>query len=410
MNYRKLITVPIAIVMLFAAVPGFAVDVNELERRLNIVSEELDRLKNSSGGSGIAHRTSVHGYGETHFNMPEGAGAKLDQHRFVIGIHSEITNWIHLNAEIDFEHAVTENEFELGYLDFLISDALNFRTGIVLMPMGNLNEFHEPNLYFSAERPDFHSKLIPSSWQQAGAGIFGAKGDISYRFYITNAVLALDGTRKFRPDDFIRKGRTQPSNIEIGSLAISGRLEKKAPGGQAGFSLYYGNAAGDAGHASDYSAATTIVVADYKTRRGAWDYDFGVMKGWVEDTDKMNADCGFYACAGDIPQSAFGLLAQVAVHVPQLLGKNTVHDFIPFIMYQKIRPNDKQGEKNTSASNHKRNFDVLSVGLSYMPHPQVALKATWNTNYYAGEEVAGAVAGTAGTSKNQFDMAIAYQY
>ena len=150
-------------IMLFVAVPGFAADVNELERRLNIVSEELDRLKNSSGGSGIAHRTSVHGYGETHFNMAENAGAMLDQHRFVIGIHSEITNWIHLNAEIDFEHAVTENEFELGYLDFLISDALNFRTGIVLMPMGNLNEFHEPNRFFMVERPDFHKYLMPST-------------------------------------------------------------------------------------------------------------------------------------------------------------------------------------------------------------------------------------------------------
>ena len=78
MNYRKLITVPIAIVMLFIALPGFAADVNELERRLDIVSDELDRLKSSSGGSGIANRTTVHGYGEMHLQMPENGPNKME--------------------------------------------------------------------------------------------------------------------------------------------------------------------------------------------------------------------------------------------------------------------------------------------------------------------------------------------
>ena len=107
MNYRKLITVPIAMIMLFVAVPGFAADVNELERRLNIVSDELDRIKNSGGsGGGLASRTSVHGYGEVHWAAAiEDSSSKVDHHRFVIGVHSELTNWIHLYAEIDFEHA-----------------------------------------------------------------------------------------------------------------------------------------------------------------------------------------------------------------------------------------------------------------------------------------------------------------
>ena len=167
MDFRKFLTLPLAVFVLFAAVPGFAVEVNELERRLDIVSEELDRLKNSSGGSGIANRTTVHGYGETLWKAGTDDGAQVDQHRFVIGVHSEISEWIHLNAEIDFEHAATELEFEFGHLDFLVSQQLNFRAGTMLMPMGNLNEFHEPNNFFTVERPDYHSKLIPTTWQQA---------------------------------------------------------------------------------------------------------------------------------------------------------------------------------------------------------------------------------------------------
>jgi hypothetical protein len=126
-------------IILFATVPGFAADVNELERRLNIVSEELDQLKRSSGASGIAQRTSVHGYGEMHLQMPENGPNKMDQHRYVIGIHSELADWVHLNAEIDFEHAAQELEFEYGQLDFLLTNNLNARTGVMLMPMGNLN-------------------------------------------------------------------------------------------------------------------------------------------------------------------------------------------------------------------------------------------------------------------------------
>ena len=210
MDYRKLITVPIAMIMLFVAMPGFAADVNELERRLNIVSDELDRLKNSSGGSGIASRTTVHGYGEMHLQMPDNGPSLIDQHRFVIGIHSELADWIHLNAEIDFEHAAQELEFEYGQLDFLLTNNLNARAGVMLMPMGNLNEFHEPPLFWTAERPDFQSKIIPSTWQQGGAGVFGQLGNgINYRLYVVNALQGIstgtDGdSGYFRDTDGLR--------------------------------------------------------------------------------------------------------------------------------------------------------------------------------------------------------------
>ena len=409
MNYRKLITVPIAMIMLFVAVPGFAADVNELERRLNIVSEELDRLKSSSGSSGIAHRTTVHGYGETLWKAGTDDGAQVDQHRFVIGVHSEISEWIHLNAEIDFEHAASELEFEFGHLDFLVSQQLNFRAGTMLMPMGNLNEFHEPNNFFTVERPSFHSKLIPSTWQQAGFGLWGSKGDITYRFYLTNAISSLDESRYLRQTDFIRKGRSQiTEDLLVNDIAISGRVEKKAPGGQAGFSFYTGGSTGD--HI-EQDGQITIIVGDYKTKRGPWDLDFGIMKGWVEDTKEINAACGTaygLACTTVAPESAFGLIATVAVHLPELMNKNTIHDVIPFLQYQKVRPNDEEGVGSTHDDN--ANFDVLTVGAAYKPHPQVALKGNYRTIFYEGDEAAGAKAGAAGTSVNYFELGVAYQY
>ncbi|MDP6334791.1 MAG: hypothetical protein QGH98_00945, partial [Nitrospinaceae bacterium] len=140
MNFSKFLIVPLMAIFLFGAVPGFAADVSELERRIDMLSDELDQVKSSGGsGSGLLHRTSVHGYGETHWTASEGSDTKVDQHRFVVGVHSKITDWIHLNMEMDFEHAMSELEFEFGYLDFLISPSMNFRVGTMLMPMGNLN-------------------------------------------------------------------------------------------------------------------------------------------------------------------------------------------------------------------------------------------------------------------------------
>ena len=410
MNYRKLITVPIAMIMLFVAVPGFAADVNELERRLNIVSDELDRIKNSGGsGGGLASRTSVHGYGEVHWAAAiEDSSSKVDHHRFVIGVHSEITNWIHLNAEIDFEHAGQTIEWEFGYLDFMLSDSLNVRAGTMLVPMGNLNEFHEPNLFYTVERPDFHKKLMPSSWQQTGAGIWGAKGDISYRLYLTNALQSLgDNGRKFDNESFVREGRTDVKGIEVGNLAVTGRVEKKAPGGQAGFSFYYGGSTG--GRISE-DGAVTMLMADYKTKRGPWDVDLGVFSGTIEDAKEINAACDASVVGSDcsnVPKSAFGLLGTFAVHIPELMKVKTTHDIIAFVQYQKLRPNDDHDGESYGEGN---NYDVLAFGASYMPHPNVAIKATYGINYYGGEAAANAKAGAQGTEKNYFDLGVAYQY
>ncbi len=405
MNYRKFIALPISIVMMFAAAPVFPADVNELERRLNIVSEELDRIKGSgSGGTGIASRTSVHGYGETHYSTYDDGPTKIDQHRFVIGIHSELSDWIHLNMEMDFEHAMTELEFEFGYLDFLVSESLNFRAGAMIMPMGNLNEFHEPNKFYSAERPNFHKYLIPSTWSQGGAGIFGSSGDVSYRLYATNAVVSTDASRYFDDKYFIRKGRAQLSELVAVDIALTGRVEKKAPGGQAGFSFYTGDSTN--GRIQE-GGRTTLLVADYKTKRGAFEYDFGIMKGWIEDTKEINAlmSSDTLAGANDVPESAFGLLAEVAIHIPELRGMSTTQDWIAFARYELIRPNDEEGEGATSTDPTK-NFNEFNVGLAWKPISKVAIKATHWHRMYDGK----VSAISDGVTASGVDFAVAYEY
>ena len=83
-------------VSVFFSVPGYAADVGELERRIDMLSDELNRVKSSGGsGGGIADHTSVHGYGEMHMEWSDENRTRIDNHRFVLGIHSKLADWIH---------------------------------------------------------------------------------------------------------------------------------------------------------------------------------------------------------------------------------------------------------------------------------------------------------------------------
>ena len=104
-------------------------------------------------------------------------GYKFDQH-FV------------LNTEIEYENAVVasdkggEAEVEFAYIDYMHSRAFNARAGLVLIPMGLVNELHEPTAFLGARRPDVEDVIIPTTWREIGAGFYGEAGPFSYRGYV----------------------------------------------------------------------------------------------------------------------------------------------------------------------------------------------------------------------------------
>lgn len=173
---------------------------------------------------------SFHGYGEMHFNdpktsssVPDGdAPARMDFHRMVWGLSYHFNDRFSLHTEIDFEHAANELELELAYLDYLINPLINLRAGSVLMPVGALNETHEPTLFYSVERPYVQAYIIPTTWMEGGAGIFGGFLDgFKYRAYLVNG---LDASG-FSASSGLRGGRSKVNNAPSEDFAGVGRLE-----------------------------------------------------------------------------------------------------------------------------------------------------------------------------------------
>src|SRR5688572_15231821 len=112
--------------------------------------------------------TAISGYMDFHFNKREFEDGRLDFHRFVLLITHRFSDRIRFVSELELEHALVEGleeagelELEQAYLDFLLSRRFNVRTGMLLMPIGIINERHEPPVYYGVERPFVDTVIIP---------------------------------------------------------------------------------------------------------------------------------------------------------------------------------------------------------------------------------------------------------
>src|SRR5688572_25049982 len=145
-----------------------------------------------------------------HFNKPEGQNPTLDFHRFVLLFNHSFTQRIRFVGELELEHAFVEGleeagelELEQAYLDFLIARSFNIRAGMMLVPLGIINERHEPPVFHGVERPFVDTVIVPSTWFEAGAGVHGAFGrGFRYRAY---AMAPLDATA-FSAEEGLRDG------------------------------------------------------------------------------------------------------------------------------------------------------------------------------------------------------------
>ena len=134
-----------------------------------------------------------------------------------------------LNTEIEYEHASTgkggEVSVEFATLDAMLRDEVNLRAGLVLVPVGFVNEMHEPTTYLGARRPDTENRILPSTWRANGIGAFGEAGPVAYKLYLTESLNASSftaangirgGRQKRRAGDGRQPGVHGPSRPRLG--------------------------------------------------------------------------------------------------------------------------------------------------------------------------------------------------
>src|SRR5262245_10176896 len=169
------------------------------------------------------------GYMELHLNKGDGEDAIVDFHRFVLIVNHGFSPRLRFVGEIELEHAFVEGleesgeiELEQAYVDFLLSRRINVRAGMLLMPVGFINERHEPPVFHGVERPFVDTVIVPTTWFDVGAGLHGelTRG-VRYRAYVVAPLSSLE----FSADEGIRGGRQKGSEANVRNVAFTGRLE-----------------------------------------------------------------------------------------------------------------------------------------------------------------------------------------
>lgn len=219
-------------------------------------------------------RIEFHGYADVHYNNPangtmdQSAISESDLHRAALGWEYEFTSEIRFEGEVDYEHAGKDLEVEEAFLDVDLAPTLALRSGLVLVPVGPLNEYHEPPTYYSVERPYVEQTVIPTTWQEIGFGVVGraAGGAASYRAYV---VTGLDASG-FTGLQGLRDGRSGGGEAKAEDVAGAGRIEYATGAGLSlGASAYYGGAG--QGEPGLDRVFVRIGSADARYRKGGLD-------------------------------------------------------------------------------------------------------------------------------------------
>ncbi len=277
----------------------------------------------------VGRGAAIGGYMDFEFNMLE-SGATFDQHRFIPFLYSAVTDYLHVSAEIEFEHggavagdAETDGEIAIEYAvtDFSLDEALNARGGVILSPLGRFNLLHDSPLNDLTERPLVDRQIVPTTLSESGLGVFGAfypneLWTVAYELYAVNGFNQGVIVNPDDPDAIdlrIREGRGSRKQDNNNHRSIVGRLSvSPSLGTDLGVSLHSGayDDAGDAG--------LTIIAFDGQVRRGPVEI-LGELALASADVPRSLQDAAAKATRADgsartIAESQRGGYAQANVH------------------------------------------------------------------------------------------------
>ena len=393
----------------------------EIERRLEILAVEVENLKvgeaavkatreGEHSGLGPAaskvyrkdHGVSVGGYGEALLERfddtrddgeESGAVDRFDFLRAVVYFGYKFSDsWI-FNSEIEFEHASTSSggsaSVEFAYLDYLYRNQFNLRAGLVLVPMGWLNELHEPTVYLGAVRPRTENRIIPTTWRENGIGAYGAIGGFDYRTYVVNGLDASDFSAKG-----LRGGRQKGAKAKAEDFAWVGRLDYTGmPGLTAGLAGYFGDSGQDLEDADGDSIAVGTSILDlhveYRYRglelRGLYS------RAELGDVARLNEALGY---TGDqsVGETLVGGYVQVGYDVLAGRGKSAL---TPYLRWERLNT-QKEVPEGWSA-NPANDEQLLTLGLAYQPIEQLIFKAEYQN-----------IENQADTGVDQFNLSMGY--
>ncbi len=327
---------------------------------------------------------TIGGYAQIDYNQPLDKdfinNGKMDVHRLVILFGYNFNDRVQFITEIEYEH-VKEVFVEQAFINYRIGDWLNLRGGLMLIPMGIVNEYHEPPTFNGVERPNVDNVISPTTWREIGFGFTGRfnSAKMKYQLYLVNGFISYDGEGKLSGQKGLRGGRQKGANSTIGNANLAGKLEFFGVSGlNLGVSGYFGNTQSTLenniskddqvaiSQADSSIIGISMIGLDGRFNRNGFSlrgqYNFGSLKNVSEYNEFTGKDLGS-SINGFYLETAYDLLYAI---------KSIEDQLTPFIRYENY--NTHRTVPSITSKNSSFHREEIIAGLGWKPASGMAFK------------------------------------
>jgi len=337
----------------------------------------------------FSKKVTIGAYGELTYNQPEGDNGELDVQRLVLLLGYKFNDKTQFVSEIEIEH-VEEIFVEQAFVNYAIGDNTSLRGGLMLIPMGIVNEYHEPTTFNGTERPAVDNVIVPSTWRELGVGVTGRFSNISlgYQAYIFNGFKSTqaDGaggvSGSLSGSSGLRGGRQKGIKSTVDTPTFSAKLDYYGLLGlRIGLSGYFGKtqAEDDVEEIDGANIGIAMIGFDaryaYKrfTARGQFIY------ASLNDTEAYNTLTG-----KDLGSALQGFYVEGAYNLLPLSKQQKLYAFGRFEKYD-----THAATEGALVRNDAYNRQDITAGLSYHIAPGVVVKGDYQfrDNAASGETV-----------------------
>jgi len=337
-------------------------------------------LKNNKG-------FTIGGYGQLDYNQPISSttmnNGTLDVHRLVMLFGYNFNEYLKFVSEIEYEH-VNEVFVEQAFLQYKLNNYINLRGGLMLIPMGIINEYHEPPTFNGVERPMVDKYIAPTTWRELGLGISGniIEASLKYQLYVVNGFNGYDGNATLNGKNGLRKGRQKGADSYISSPNFTGKVEYYGIRGlNIGLSGYLGktqSTAYDKLERNDdiviKSADSTVVGVSMVGLDLRYQLKGLALRGQLIYSSLDNTTAYNQKLSSDLGSEMIGYYVEVAYDVFSLTDKFK-SQLIPFVRYEVYDTHFKVEDNIVKNDAYYNTF--ITAGISWKITPKVVVKSDY---------------------------------